>query len=130
MGQGADSVGEEYHFHVFRDNGTGWCVRCDAREDGIEHVEGPERTRLVRPPGSHYRGGDRPQPGRWRCLMVGCNPVLNETSAVTHSSDTGHRVAKWPVRSAEGKKKARARNKNGYYDRYNVGYKSAESRLR
>lgn len=66
---------------------------------------------------------------RWRCLATGCNPVLNAESAPTHKESTGHRVAKWPVRSAEGKRRAKARNRTGYYDKYNVGDKSYANRL-
>ena len=65
---------------------------------------------------------------RMRCLTTGCNPVLDAESAKAHSESTGHRTAKWPVRSAEGIKKAKARNRNGYYDKYNVGKKSYSSR--
>lgn len=67
---------------------------------------------------------DREQPNRWRCLRAGCNPILDENSAHTHNQETGHRVAKWPVRSAEGKRRAHIRNRSGYYDKYNVGAKS------
>lgn len=67
---------------------------------------------------------------RWRCLTVGCNPKLyGEQAANDHNDATGHRVAKWPVRSEEGKRRARIRNKTGYYDKYNVGAKSAAVRL-
>lgn len=66
--------------------------------------------------------------GRWRCLTTGCNPELNEATAAAHREAEGHRVAAWPVRSKEGRRRARARNKSGYYDRYNVGAKSAEAR--
>lgn len=69
-----------------------------------------------------------PMSERWRCLQVGCNPRLDESSAVVHRSVSGHRVALWPVRSAEGRRRARERNKSGYYDRYNVGEKSAAAR--
>ena len=86
-----------------------------------QHVE--------RPQGSHCRGGDQPQPGRWRCLIAGCNPMLDEAMAQAHRDETGHRVAAWPVRSAEGKRRARARNKSGYYDLYNVGEKAFSARL-
>lgn len=71
---------------------------------------------------------EKPQPNRWRCLATGCNPKLNEATAQDHREDTGHRVAKWPVRSKEGKRRARERNKNGYYDRYNVGPKDRTER--
>ena len=71
---------------------------------------------------------ERNQHKRWRCLATGCNPKLQEASAVKHREETGHRVAKWPIRSPEGKAKARERNRTGYYDRYNVGAKSAEAR--
>lgn len=66
---------------------------------------------------------------RYRCTMAGCNPVMyGEGSAVKHNAATGHRTAKWPVRSASGKRKAAMRNSTGYYDKYNVGYKSAANR--
>lgn len=66
---------------------------------------------------------------RWRCLAVGCNPVLNAETAAAHRNDTGHRVALWPVRSAEGRRRAKVRNRTGYYDKYNVGEKSYSSRV-
>ena len=67
---------------------------------------------------------------RWRCLSVGCNPVLHgEMSATAHKEATEHRVAKWPVRSAQGITKADRRNKDGYYDKYNVGEKSYAVRV-
>lgn len=66
---------------------------------------------------------------RFRCTVVGCNPKLyGENAAEAHKKATGHRTAKWPVRSAEGERRARQRNKNGYYDKYNVGDKSAVAR--
>lgn len=66
---------------------------------------------------------------RHRCLITGCNPYLvDQQTAQEHKEATGHRVAKWPVRSAAGKRKARARNRNGYYDKYNTGFKSPEMR--
>lgn len=71
---------------------------------------------------------ERNQTKRWRCLAVGCNPVLDEATAAAHHTATGHRVAKWPIRSSEGKARARKRNKAGYYDKYNVGAKSAQAR--
>lgn len=62
---------------------------------------------------------------RYRCLSTGCNPIMfGEKEANEHAHTTGHRTAKWPVRSAEGERKARIRNKTGYYDKYNVGEKS------
>lgn len=73
---------------------------------------------------------EKAQPDRWRCLAVGCNPkLIGQPAAASHKAETGHRVAKWPVRSAEGRRRARARNRSGYYDRYNVGAKSYPSRL-
>lgn len=67
---------------------------------------------------------------RFRCLTVGCNPKLyGETAADEHREGTGHRIAKWPVRSAEGKRRARLRNQSGYYDKYNVGAKSYSARF-
>jgi len=71
---------------------------------------------------------ERAQPNRSRCLSTGCNPVLDEATATDHNAETGHRVAKWPVRSKDGQRRARARNRSGYYDRYNVGAKSPEAR--
>lgn len=66
---------------------------------------------------------------RQRCLTVGCNPKLRDEAAATnHRKFTDHRTAAWPVRSAAGKRKAKARNRSGYYDRYNIGSKSAEAR--
>lgn len=105
--------------------------------DDIQDHPGPEmeydqtrrRRSLGRPTGSHYRGGDKPQPKRWRCLVTGCNPTLNESTAQAHKDETGHRVAKWPVRSKEGKRRARERNRNGYYDQYNVGALAHPRRL-
>lgn len=68
---------------------------------------------------------ERDQHNRWRCTVVGCNPVMKSLEAVeTHQAETGHRTAKWPIRSAAGKARARQRNKTGYYDKYNVGAKS------
>ena len=67
---------------------------------------------------------------RWRCLISGCNPLLaSEAQALAHKEETRHRVAKWPVRSAQGEKLARIRNRTGYYDKYNVSYKAAENRF-
>ena len=66
---------------------------------------------------------------RYRCLATGCNPVLRgEEQAAAHRDSTGHRTAKWPVRSADGRRKERERQKNGYYDKYNVGAKSYGAR--
>lgn len=60
-----------------------------------------------------------PEHKRWRCMVVGCNPILDEDTAKQHHAHTGHRVAKWPIRSKEGKRRARERNRNGYYRPYN-----------
>lgn len=68
------------------------------------------------------------QVNRWRCTVVGCNPVLMGQKAADDHASFGHRVAKWPIRSAAGKAKARERNRTGYYDQYNVGEKSAVAR--
>jgi len=65
---------------------------------------------------------------RMRCLTAGCNPVITEDTAQAHKEATGHRVAKWPVRSADGIKKAKDRNRNGYYSKYNTGDKSPKER--
>lgn len=61
-------------------------------------------------------------------MVVGCNPVLDKATAERHTAKTNHRVAKWPVRSPEGKRRAKVRNRTGYYDKYNVGAKSAAAR--
>jgi hypothetical protein len=62
----------------------------------------------------------RKNAGRMRCLQVGCNPILDVDSAKAHSEETAHRTAAWPVRSIEGTRRAKARNRTGYYDKYNV----------
>lgn len=68
---------------------------------------------------------ERDQTNRRRCVVTGCNPVLiGDEAAAEHSKATGHRTANWPIRSAAGKAKARARNKSGYYDKYNTGAKA------
>lgn len=65
---------------------------------------------------------------RWRCLIVGCNPKLfGEEAAHDHRSETGHRVALWPVRSEEGHRRAQIRNQTGYYDKYNNARKKKRS---
>lgn len=66
--------------------------------------------------------------GRWRCLQSGCNPPLTKLGAEKHKLESGHRVAPWPVRSVEGTRRAKARNRNGYYDKYNVGDKASRPR--
>lgn len=71
---------------------------------------------------------DRAQPNRWRCLATGCNPILDVSTAHTHNQETGHRVAKWPVRSQDGKRRAHIRNRSGYYDKYNVASKDVLAR--
>lgn len=72
---------------------------------------------------------ERDQRNRWRCTVTGCNPVLlSQEAQDKHHETTGHRTAKWPIRSKAGKKKARARNRTGYYDKYNVGEKSSIAR--
>lgn len=68
---------------------------------------------------------EKDQTNRWRCTVTGCNPKLaSQEEADAHRGVFGHRVAKWPVRSAEGKRRAKKRNPTGYYDRYNVGAKA------
>lgn len=72
---------------------------------------------------------ERKQPNRRRCLTAGCNPVMHgQEAADAHKAATGHRTAKWPVRSAEGRRRANIRNRTGYYDAYNTGAKSPEAR--
>lgn len=62
---------------------------------------------------------------RHRCLTVGCNPYLGSLAeAESHKSETGHRIAKWPVRSKAGERRAMIRNRSGYYNKYNFGNKS------
>lgn len=57
---------------------------------------------------------------RQRCTVTGCNPILADLdAAAAHREQSGHRTAAWPVRSAEGKRRAKQRNRNGYYDKYN-----------
>lgn len=69
--------------------------------------------------------GEQDQTNRWRCTVADCNPVLiGEDVANQHVDETGHRIAKWPIRSKAGKAKAKNRNRNGYYDKYNVGDKA------
>lgn len=52
----------------------------------------------------------RRKPDRWRCLTVGCNPLLrSQKVAEQHREQTGHRIACWPVRSEEGKRKQHER---------------------
>lgn len=107
------------------DNGTEAEALSEWMEGADSHVSfGDERRRTPR----RRRRAKTDQTGRWRCLIAGCNPKLDEASAAEHRGETGHRVAAWPVRSAEGERRAAARNQSGYYDRYNVGAKSAEAR--
>lgn len=56
---------------------------------------------------------------RHRCLVAGCNPYLeNAEKATEHKNKTGHRTAKWPVRSKEGKRLAKERINGNYYKKY------------
>ena len=56
---------------------------------------------------------------RHRCLVAGCNPYLeNAEKAAEHKNKTGHRTAKWPVRSEEGKRLAKERINGNYYKKY------------
>lgn len=72
---------------------------------------------------------EKNQTNRWRCTVAGCNPVLiGQPAAEAHRDSESHRIAKWPIRSQVGKRKAAKRNKSGYYDQYNVGAKSYENR--
>lgn len=66
---------------------------------------------------------------RYRCTVAGCNPELyGERAAESHRALSGHRTAKWPVRSAEGQRRARQRNRSGYYNKYNTGEKARHPR--
>lgn len=90
-------------------------------QGSAEHYDGKYFPKINR-----NRGRKRiDNTNRYRCCATGCNPIMfGEEQAHQHTTETGHRTAKWPVRSAEGKRKARIRNKTGYYDKYNVGEKS------
>lgn len=114
------------------DDGTEADAMADwyDEDDELDEDEPLDVSRISapRPMRSQESGGDRVQPERWRCLKTGCNPPLTEATAIKHRRETGHRIAKWPVRSPEGKRRARARNANGYYDRYNTGAKSYTAR--
>lgn len=107
-----------------------WVCGCGkpgkARGYGVWHVAYRAAFRHV--VDVHMGGGDTGHIGklqRYRCTVVGCNPELyGERAAELHRAGLGHRTAKWPVRSAEGQRRARQRNRSGYYDRYNVGAKS------
>lgn len=56
---------------------------------------------------------------RFRCCNVGCNPELyGNLAAQEHKQATGHRIALWPVRSPEGKKREQERNETGYHKKY------------
>lgn len=69
------------------------------------------------------------QQDRWRCCITRCNPkLIGYPAALEHKQETGHRIARWPVRSAYGKAQAHLRGVTGYYDKYNVGAKSAFAR--
>jgi len=102
-------------------NGTeGRFGHLSTQESGV--VLGAEETK----PAPKYRParrgrGEQDQTNRWRCTVTGCNPVLiGEDVASQHVEETGHRIAKWPIRSKAGKAKAEARNRNGYYRKYNT----------
>lgn len=118
---------------------TETCKRCDvaalaeiyARKmrDIEKMIEESAKKRYQNNLKRGKKSKERAQTNRWRCLVVGCNPkLIGESAAAEHKSQTGHRVAKYPVRSEEGRKKAAARSASGYYDKYNVGYKAAEFR--
>lgn len=69
---------------------------------------------------------EKDQHNRYRCLEKGCNPVMKAESpeaakalGEAHTKSTGHRTAKWAIRSVTGKAKAKSRNQTGYYDKYN-----------
>ena len=58
---------------------------------------------------------------RQRCTVTGCNPLLADLdAAAAHRDATGHRTAAWPVRSAEGKRLERKRNRTGYHRKYQL----------
>lgn len=71
--------------------------------------------------------GYQPQPDRWRCLEVGCNPFLTEASAKDHKQVTRHQVAKWPERSPEAIIRDRKRSR-GHHRKYNAGRNRGGSR--
>ncbi len=69
---------------------------------------------------------EKDQHNRYRCLETGCNPVMKADTpenakklGEAHTKATGHRTAKWAIRSPHGKAKARGRGRAGYYDKYN-----------
>jgi hypothetical protein len=84
-----------------------------------EATSGPQTVEEPAPVPQPLTMPKPPQDKRWRCMVTGCNPILDEETAQQHRLGTGHRVAKWPVRSAEGKRRARKRNRTGYYRPYN-----------
>jgi hypothetical protein len=72
---------------------------------------------------------EKDQTNRWRCTVGGCNPVLiGQSVSESHRDSEDHRIAKWPIRSKIGKKKAVKRSRSGYYDQYNIGPKSYAER--
>jgi hypothetical protein len=92
-----------------RGNGFGLAARITHSRPPLTPEDAAQLAELIDPPVME----------RWRCVVVGCNPVLDQSTAQTHATDEGHRVAKWPVRSEAGQEKAAERNRSGYYDRYN-----------
>jgi hypothetical protein len=99
-------------------------IKLSSYTKPLEKLSGAQRNKIE---GAHQHEVAQAQ-NRWRCLVTGCNPKLNSDSAREHKAATGHRVAAWPVRSAEGVRRAKARNRTGYYDQYNVDEKSARNR--
>lgn len=64
---------------------------------------------------------------RQRCTVTGCNPLLADLDeAAAHRDQTGHRTAAWPVRSAEGKRRERRRNRTGYHRKYQLAREERE----
>ena len=75
------------------------------------------------------REAEKANANRWRCMVTGCNPILEQDTAEEHNSTTGHKVAKWPVRSKAGHEAAKVRNQSGYYIKYNNGDKTLQARV-
>lgn len=98
------------------DKAMTWAVAMTAMGQHLAGKHGPDRDVAPEPERS-------PAPRqRYRCTVVGCNPELyGEAAEAQHHHETGHRTAKWPVRSAEGKRRERKRNRSGYHRRYQRG---------
>lgn len=80
---------------------------------------GAERAQLEKEVKQRISESKEKNKTRHRCLVAGCNPYLeNAEKATEHKNKTGHRTAKWPVRSEEGKRLAKERINGNYYKKY------------